>query len=113
MVRGDFAMQLRHEDAIRLAAAAWIVRDAPSSAARVRRPGNRLDYVARALDDVKDALGNERFGRLVQALAMCMGIESVIVLKDICGLPDEEAEAVTRWATRALLEASLDELPKP
>lgn len=106
-------MQLRHEDAIRLAAAAWIVRDAPSSAARVRRPGNRLDYVARALDDVKDALGNERFGRLVQALAMCMGIESVIVLKDICGLPDEEAEAVTRWATRALLEASLDELPKP
>ena len=113
MVRGDFAMQLRHEDAIRLAVAAWIVRDAPSSAARVRRPGNRLRYVAKALDDVKDGLGHERFERLLPALAMCMGIESVIVLKDICGLPDEEAEAIKRWAARALLEAALSEIPEP
>ncbi len=111
VVRGDFAMQLRHEDAIRLAVAAWIVRDAPSSAARVRQPGNRLRYVARALDDMKDELGHERFERLLPALAMCMGIESVIVLKDICGLSDEEAEAVKRWATQALLKASLSEMP--
>jgi AcrR family transcriptional regulator len=112
-VRGDFAMQLRHEDAIRLAVAAWIVRDAPSSAARVRRPGNRLNYVAKALGAVKDELGHERFERLLQALAMCMGIESVIVLKDICGLPDEEAEAVKLWAVRALLNASLSEISHP
>ena len=56
---------------------------------------------------------NERFERLLQAPAMCMGIESVIVLKDICGLPDAEAEAVKRWATRALLHAALGEIPKP
>jgi len=111
VVRGDFAMQLRHEDAIRQAVAAWIVRDAPRSAARVRQPGNRLRYVARALDDMKDELGYERFERLLPALAMCMGIESVIVLKDICGLSDEEAEAVKRWATQALLKASLSEMP--
>lgn len=109
VVRGDFAMQLRHEGAIRRAVAAWIVRDAPSTAARERRPGNRLSYVARALEEVKSDLGAERFQRLLFALAMCMGIESVIVLKDICGMTDEEAVQVKRWATQALLTASLTE----
>jgi len=113
VIRGDFVMQLRHEDAIRRAVATWIVRDAPNSAARVRRPGNRVRYVARALDDVKDQLGSERFGRLLPALAMCMGIESVIVLKDICGLSNEEAEDVKRWATQALLDAALRDFPDP
>ena len=113
VVRGDFAMQIRHEDAIRRAVAAWIVRDAPSSAARVRRPGNRLRYVSRALDALMDELGAERFERLLLALAMCMGIESVIVLKDICGLTDEEAIKVKRWAAQALLDAALRDVPPP
>lgn len=110
-IRGDFAMQIRHEDAIRRAVAVWIVRDAPSSADRVRRPGNRLRYVSRALDELSDELGAERFERLLLALAMCMGIESVIVLKDICGLTDEEAVEVKRWAAQALLDAALRDVP--
>jgi hypothetical protein len=59
-------------------------------------------------------LGDERFERLLLALAMCMGIESesVIVLKDICGLSDAEAEEVKHWATQALLEALLGGIPK-
>jgi AcrR family transcriptional regulator len=111
VIRGDFTMQIRHEDAVRRAVAAWIVRDAPSSATRVRRPGNRLRYVARALDEVADQLGEERFERLLHAIAMCMGIESVIVLMDICGLSETEAESVKRWAVQTLLEASLRDDP--
>jgi AcrR family transcriptional regulator len=113
VIAGDFAMQVRHEDAIRRAVSAWIVRDAPGSAAKVRRPGNRLQYVARALEAIQPEVGSERFNRLVQALAMCMGIESLIVLKDICGLTDEQAELVKHWAARVLLEATLDEVRDP
>ena len=109
IVRSEFAMNLRHEDAIRRAVAASIVRDAPESAERVRRPGNRLRYMTQALESVRDDLGEARFERLVRAIVMCMGIESVIVLKDICGLADDEAEAVKRWATQALLDAALRE----
>ena len=113
VIRGDYAMQIRHEDAIRRAVAALIVRDAPESAVRERRPGNRKRYVAQALDGVHDDLGEERFGRLLNALAMCMGIESLIVLKDICGLSDVEAEDVRHWATQTLLEGALREAASP
>jgi AcrR family transcriptional regulator len=109
IIRSEYAMHLRHEDAIRRAVAAWIVRDAPDSAERVRRPGNRLRYMAKALDEVRDDLGEARFERLLQALAMCMGIESLMVLKDICGLADDNAEEVKVWATQALLDAALRE----
>lgn len=109
VIHGDFAMQIRHELAIRRAVAAWITRDAPTSAASIRRPGNRLRYVANALDEVHADLGESRFRRLLFGLAMCMGVESVIVLKDICGLSDDEAQAIRDWVSQTLLDASLRE----
>ena len=109
IIRSEFAMNIRHEDAIRRAVAAMMVRDAPESAEQVRRPGNRLRYMAKALDAVRIDLGEARFERLLQALAMCMGMESTTVLKDICGLANDEAEAVKLWATQALLDAALRE----
>jgi AcrR family transcriptional regulator len=109
VIRGDFVMQLRHEDAIRQVIAKIIARTGPRNAERVRRPGNRLRYVAQALDDVREQLGEERFQRMLHAIAMCMGIESVIVLMDICGLSEEEAQEVRHWATQALLDASINE----
>ena len=112
IIRSEFAMHLRHEDAIRRAVASWIVRAAPESAERVRRPGNRLRYMAQALGAVRDDLGEARFERLLHAIAMCMGMESMMVLKDICGLADDEAEEVKRWATQALLDAALREARK-
>lgn len=107
IIRSEFAMNLRHEDAIRRAVAASMVRDAPDSAERVRRPGNRLRYMAQALDAVRGDLGEVRFERLLHAIVMCMGMESLMVLKDICGLTDDQAEAVKLWATQALLDAAL------
>jgi hypothetical protein len=58
---------------------------------------------------VKKKLGTRRYERLVSALAMCMGIEALIVLRDLRGLRASEAEEVSRWAAQALLRASLEE----
>ncbi|MDQ2766138.1 MAG: TetR/AcrR family transcriptional regulator [Gemmatimonadota bacterium] len=86
----------------------------PESGARggvpVRKRGyRRIEWIALALAPVKQKLGKRRYERLVSALAMCVGIEALIVLRDLRGLPESEAEEVSRWAARTLLRESLDE----
>jgi hypothetical protein len=40
---------------------------------------------------------------------MCVGIEALIVLRDLRGLSEREAEEVSRWAAKTLLREALDE----
>jgi hypothetical protein len=58
---------------------------------------------------VREQLGLARFERLVSAMLLIVCIEMFLVLRDIRGLDRAEMEAVSRWAARALLQASLDE----
>jgi AcrR family transcriptional regulator len=85
----------------------------PDSAAGdppVRKRGyRRIEWIALALAPVKKKLGKRRYERLVSALAMCVGIEALIVLRDLRGLRESEAEEVSRWAARTLLRESLEE----
>lgn len=78
-------------------------RDAPL------RGGRRIESIEKALEPVREVLGEERFQRLVSALALVVGIEALLVLRDIRGLDQAEMEAVSRWAARALLRACLEE----
>ena len=73
------------------------------------RGGRRIEWIKSALEPVRERLGGERFERLVSALAMVIGLEALLVLRDIRGLDQAEMEDVSRWATRALLRASLQE----
>ena len=76
----------------------------------VRKRGyRRIEWIALALAPVKKTLGKRRYERLVSALAMCVGIEALIVLRDLRGLRESEAEEVSRWAARTLLRESLEE----
>ncbi len=74
-----------------------------------RRPGNRLRYLGGALEPLREQLGEERLARLVAALAMSVGIESLIALQDIGGLSADQAREVKRWVAATLLRGSLDE----
>jgi AcrR family transcriptional regulator len=66
--------------------------------------GHRRALLARAVSD--SGLTAAQSSRLVQALSLTFGIEAMIVLKDICGLGDQEAEDVAIWAARALLQTA-------
>lgn len=70
--------------------------------------GHRRALLARAVagPDGSASLPPEQATRLVRALSLTFGIEALIVLKDICGLDDAEAEAVALWSARALLHAA-------
>ena len=109
VVRADHALVTKHEAAFRTALRAMLAPPAGPPAEVPRRPGNRLRYLADALTPVHDRLGAERLERLVAALAMCVGMESLLVTADICALPPAAAKGVKRWAAGALLQAALAE----
>ncbi|GLZ46086.1 TetR family transcriptional regulator [Actinomycetospora sp. NBRC 106375] len=70
------------------------------------RPARRLEYVERALAPLQGRLDPDELDRLTHALTVVMGIESVLVLRDICGLEAAEMLAVQHWTARALVDAA-------
>lgn len=71
------------------------------------RPSRRLDYVEQALAPLRDQLPTGEYERLVHVMAVVIGIEARIVLRDICGLEDAQVLETERWAAHALLAAAL------
>jgi len=74
------------------------------------RGGGRVRWIEQALAPVRGRLEEPDFQRLVAALSLCMGIEAIVVLRDVCALESSEAEEVLLWAARALLRSSLAEV---
>jgi AcrR family transcriptional regulator len=74
------------------------------------RGGGRVRWIEKALAPVQGRFEESDFRRLVAALSLCMGIEALVVLRDVCALEPEEAEEVSRWAARTLLRSSLAEV---
>lgn len=78
-----------------------------------RRGYRRIEWIELALAPVKGQLGSRRHARLVAALTVCLGIDALIVLQDLCGLTAAEAESACRWMAQSLLHASLDDETRP
>ena len=74
------------------------------------RGGGRVHWIQEILAPVEERFEEADFRRLVAALSLCMGIEALIVLRDVCALEPEEAEEVSHWAARTLLRSSLAEV---
>jgi hypothetical protein len=60
-----------------------------------------------------DELSPERKRLLQTALALTLGAEAIITMKDVCRLDNDETLAVLRWAATALLRAALQDPPAP
>lgn len=71
------------------------------------RGERRLQWIEHALEPIRNELDEHAFRRLASALALCMGAEAFVVLKDLCGLDDDEVEQTLRWAARALVTSAL------
>jgi AcrR family transcriptional regulator len=70
------------------------------------RPTRRLEYVEQALAPLQGRLAPDDLDRLTHALTAIIGIESTLVLRDICGLASEDILDVQHWAARALLRCA-------
>lgn len=78
--------------------------------APVVREGRRMRWLETVLAPLDD-LPPERKRLLQAALALTLGGEAIITMKDVCRLDNDETLAVLRWAAIALLRAALPEAP--
>ena len=84
------------------------MRDVPEGETPLRQ-NRRLPLIEAALQPARDWLGAGAFETLSRALALIVGTEGMIVIKDVLQLADADARNVKHWAIRALVEAALAE----
>jgi AcrR family transcriptional regulator len=82
--------------------------DGPEPGVPGRRGARRLDWIEQALAPIWDDLDSQTRGRLLGALSLCMGIEAVVALRDVCGYSAEEAVEISRWTAQTILRTVLD-----
>jgi AcrR family transcriptional regulator len=73
------------------------------------RAGRRMRWLEDVLQPLKQRMPAPLSRRLKNALALTMGIDSIVVMKDVCGLETEEALNVLRWAAGIILEGAIRE----
>lgn len=71
-----------------------------------KRGARRVAWLTRALEPLRLKLTDVEFRRLVQGLSLTLGIETLIVFKDVCELTTEEARQATIWSALAILRGA-------
>ncbi len=102
------AMITANEQALRLMLAHSLQRspDAVEGNGFPARQNRRTTLIEAALDPARDQIDADAARRLKSALALIIGTESMVVLKDVLQLDAAEATEVKRWAIRALVDAA-------
>jgi AcrR family transcriptional regulator len=94
--------------AIWVAQDTWLRSERAGEEPPAVREGRRMRWLDRVLEPLGD-LPEDRRRRLEAGLALTLGMDSLAIMKDVCGLDDDEALAVLRWAATALLRAGLEQ----
>lgn len=71
-----------------------------------RRQNRRTPLIEAALEPAREQFKPAALKELARALALIMGPEATVVVKDVLQLDDTEARKMKRWAIRALVEAA-------
>jgi AcrR family transcriptional regulator len=75
------------------------------------REGRRMRWLDQVLEPL--AMPDDRKQRLRAALALTLGGDSLVVMKDVCRLNDDEALDVLRWTAIAILRTGLAQPSAP
>jgi AcrR family transcriptional regulator len=74
------------------------------------RGGRRIEWIELAVAPLKPRLGRAAYARLVSALALIVGIEALVVLRDLRGLSEAQAIQASQWMARAVLHEAMREV---
>lgn len=77
------------------------------------RQGRAIRWIGEALEPLVDEIGVERVDALVRAIRSATGIEALVWLKDVAGLPTKEAVDLMRWSAQAMLASAVAGSPPP
>jgi AcrR family transcriptional regulator len=104
VVRNFSAMILDTEAQQRTMLRLSLEADAAERDALPLRQGRAIAWIAEALDGVRSNLTDQQFRQLVVSIRATIGIEAIVWLVDVAGLPRNDAVALTRWSAQALLQ---------
>lgn len=77
---------------------------------RPSRMARRMHYINPIVDSLSDRLDEASRVRLRTALAMTMGTEAVLAMRDVAGASREQAIAAGIWAAQSLIRQALAEV---
>jgi hypothetical protein len=66
-----------------------------------------VEALEKALAPYQEILPKDTFKKLVASASVLMGIDALIVCKDICGLTNEEMDDTLQWALKIILRGIL------
>lgn len=104
-------MIYRNERQLRLmlAQSLMLPRSAKRGGGTPLRQNRRTELIEAALAPVRDRFDAAGYERLCAALALILGTESMIVLRDVVPKTERRAREIKSWAVRALVRAGLAE----
>lgn len=76
------------------------------------RTGRAAVWIEEALAPLHGRLSEPQLHRLVLAIRTTLGIEALVWLTDVAGLPRDEAVELMCWSARALLRSALAEVAR-
>jgi AcrR family transcriptional regulator len=109
LLRADAAvagMVRENEAALRAMLVHSLQRGMDGAALPVRQ-NRRTPLIELALAPARETMAPDAYVRLVRALALVIGTESMIVFKDVLAIGDEEAAGIRAWMIRSLAAAAL------
>jgi hypothetical protein len=71
------------------------------------RQGRAIGWIEDALSPLRDTAHDVDLHRLAVAVRAATGIEALVWLTDVAGLPRDEAAATMRWSAHAQLAAAI------
>lgn len=100
-----FSEETAMRTALRLYMDMWLEAKRKGEDPPELRAARRMRWIDEALKPVKKQLTAAQWRRLRAALALTMGAEAMVVMKDVCGLKDKEALEVLQWVGGHLLDS--------
>ena len=97
-----FSNEVINHITVRSFATQWLDADPKD---RPIRPGRRLPLINAALEPLGDKVDPDELQLLRDALALIVGIEAVVSLRDVCGLDVASARRTALWAANQLTKA--------
>jgi AcrR family transcriptional regulator len=100
-----------HEAELRVMMRAALDRSADTggAAAEPARGRRRLHWIETALAPIRDRLDDARYRRLVNGLAVCLGVDAMMVLRDVSGVTGPAAAEIMIWSATALVDRALSD----
>lgn len=106
-----FADEARMRMALKVYQETWFASRGTNGSTPPVREGRRMRWLARVLAPARKKSGaSAAWRRMEAAVALTVGADAMVVMKDVCHLDDREAQDALRWAAQTLLHAGLAEM---